>query len=206
MGSPGISAGAGSPGTDYHEPMFVLNLACAYDHRFEGWFASSSDFESQRERELISCPSCGNAQIQKLLSAPRLNIAHLRGGAAAARAEPERSAGTASSQAGASAGPQSAPLPQAGEGAVAAAGPALAPLQQYQEMQRQLMQAVQAVVAGSEDVGERFAEEARRIHYGESERRSIRGQASRADTEALAEEGIAVLKLPLPVGSEGPLQ
>lgn len=178
--------------------MFVLNLACADDHRFEGWFASSSDFESQRERELISCPSCGNAQIQKLLSAPRLNIAHLRGGATAARPEPERSTGTAS--------PQSPSLSQPGEGAETASSPALEPLQQYQQMQRQLMQAVQAVVAGSEDVGERFAEEARRIHYGESERRSIRGQASRADTEALAEEGIAVLKLPLPAGSEGPLQ
>lgn len=187
--------------------MFVLNLACAHDHRFEGWFASSSDFESQRERELISCPSCGNARIQKLLSAPRLNIAHLRAGAAAAaRAEAERSAGTPGLQPGTAASTASAPPPQAGEGAVAAEGPVLAPLQQYQQMQRQLMQAVQAVVAGSEDVGERFAEEARRIHYGESERRSIRGQASRADTEALAEEGIAVLKLPLPAGSEGPLQ
>lgn len=63
-------------------------------------------------------------------------------------------------------------------------------------VQGQVMQALRHMVSQSENVGPRFAEEARRIHYGEAEARSIRGQASRADTEALAEEGIAVLPLP----------
>lgn len=62
------------------------------------------------------------------------------------------------------------------------------------------------VIANTEDVGERFAEEARRIHYGESEQRGIRGKASRAETESLAEEGISVMQLALPEVLKGPLQ
>lgn len=65
---------------------------------------------------------------------------------------------------------------------------------------------VRHVMANTEDVGEKFAEEARRIHYGETEERNIRGQASREDTEALLDEGIAVLPLPVPAGLKGPLQ
>ena len=62
------------------------------------------------------------------------------------------------------------------------------------------------ILANTEDVGERFAEEARRIHYGESEHRGIRGQASRSETEALADEGIEVMQLALPDLLKGPLQ
>ena len=62
------------------------------------------------------------------------------------------------------------------------------------------------VLANTEDVGERFAEEARRIHYGESEQRGIRGKASRAETEALHEEGISVVPMMLPDVLKGQLQ
>lgn len=65
---------------------------------------------------------------------------------------------------------------------------------------------VRHVMAHTEDVGERFAEEARRIHYGEIEERAIRGQASREETQALIEEGIGVLPLPVPKALKGPLQ
>ena len=65
---------------------------------------------------------------------------------------------------------------------------------------------VRHVMANTDDVGERFAEEARRIHYGETEERGIRGQASPEETEALIEEGIAVLPLPIPKALKGPLQ
>ena len=73
-------------------------------------------------------------------------------------------------------------------------------------MQRAWLQMVRQVMANTEDVGERFAEEARRIHHGESEERGIRGQASPEETEALLEEGIGVLPLPIPKGMKGPLQ
>jgi hypothetical protein len=73
-------------------------------------------------------------------------------------------------------------------------------------LQAAWMQMVRHVMANTEDVGEKFAEEARKIHYGESEERGIRGQASREETEALLEEGISVLPLPVPKGLKGPLQ
>ena len=74
------------------------------------------------------------------------------------------------------------------------------------QMQAAWMQLVKQVMANTEDVGERFAEEARKIHYGETEERGIRGQASREETQSLLEEGISVLPLPIPKGLKGPLQ
>jgi hypothetical protein len=65
---------------------------------------------------------------------------------------------------------------------------------------------VRHVLAHTDDVGTRFAEEARKIHYGETEERAIRGHASRADTQALLEEGIAVLSLPIPAALKGSVQ
>jgi hypothetical protein len=73
-------------------------------------------------------------------------------------------------------------------------------------MQAKWLQLVHHVLANTEDVGERFAEEARRIHYGESEERHIRGLASREETDALLEEGIGVLPLPIPKALKGPVQ
>jgi hypothetical protein len=143
--------------------MKVLNLRCAHDHRFEGWFASDDDYHSQRERGLVECPLCGDAAIERLPSAPRLNLA-------AAKAEAQQ---------------QVISAPQ---------------------LQSMWMQAVRHVLAHTEDVGERFAEEARRIHYGEADSRGIRGKASREDTEALLEEGIEVMPLSIPAGLDGPVQ
>ena len=73
-------------------------------------------------------------------------------------------------------------------------------------LQAAWLKMVRHVLANTEDVGERFAEEARSIHYGETEERGIRGQASREETEALLEEGIGVLPLPIPKSLKGPLQ
>jgi len=75
-----------------------------------------------------------------------------------------------------------------------------------QQLQAAWMKMVRHVMAHTEDVGAQFAEEARKIHYGEREQRNIRGQASRAETEALLDEGIEILPLPLPAGLKGPLQ
>jgi hypothetical protein len=73
-------------------------------------------------------------------------------------------------------------------------------------VQAEWLKLVRHVMSNTEDVGERFAEEARRIHYGESEERGIRGRASQEETEALLDEGIGVLPLPVPKGLKGPLQ
>lgn len=151
--------------------MLVLNLACGHDHRFEGWFGSNDDFESQQARGLIGCPVCADTTITRLPSAPRLNVAHPRGDN------------------------KQAPVP-----GVETTPPT------DQGLQRRVLQAIQQVLAKTEDVGPRFAEEARRIHYGEAEERGIRGQASATEAIALAEEGIAVMALPLPESLKGTLQ
>lgn len=75
-----------------------------------------------------------------------------------------------------------------------------------QALQAAFLQMARRIVAQTEDVGERFAEEARKIHYGETEERGIRGQASPEQTRELIEEGIAVMPLPLPDGLKEPLQ
>jgi hypothetical protein len=73
-------------------------------------------------------------------------------------------------------------------------------------LQSQWLRAVRQVMNSTEDVGERFPEEARRIHYGEVEERGIRGKASKEDADALREEGIEVMALPLPDAVKGPVQ
>lgn len=151
--------------------MKVLDLSCAHGHSFEGWFGSEDDFQSQLERQLVECPMCGDTEVLKKLSAPRLNF-------------------------GASA-PQAATATPTREVAATPSDP---------QLQAAWMKMVRHVMANTEDVGEQFAEEARRIHYGESDERNIRGQASREETEALLEEGIAVMPLPIPKALKGPIQ
>jgi hypothetical protein len=150
--------------------MKVLNLRCAHDHRFEGWFASAEEFESQLARSLVECPICGDTAVNRLPSAPRLNVGGLR----------EDNGPT-------------------GPGARTQTDPQL-------QMQSMWLKMVRHMVQNTEDVGERFPEEARRIHYGEAEERGIRGRASREDADALREEGIEVTSLPLPPALKGPVQ
>lgn len=152
--------------------MLVLNLGCAQGHRFEGWFGSAQDFESQQTRGLVSCPVCSSAEVQRLPSAPRLNVAHLR---------QEKSSGSAIK-------PPSGPTAEQGEPSPEAAT--------VSRLQQAALQALRQVMAKTEDVGERFAEEARRMHYGEAEERAIRGRASREDALALVDEGIELIALP----------
>ena len=148
--------------------MKVLDLACAHDHRFEGWFASEDDFVDQCGRGLVTCPVCADASITKRLSAPRLNLGAVQ--------------------------PQAAPAQAVALG------------DEQLQMQAAWMALARRVLANTDDVGDKFAEEARRIHYGEAQERGIRGKATPAETEALMDEGIAVMPLPLPEALKGPLQ
>ncbi len=126
--------------------MKVLNLVCTNHHLFEGWFASEDDYQGQVERGLLACPMCADGAIDRLPSAPRLNMSR----------------------------------------------------------QPELLRVLRHVMDNTEDVGERFPEEARRIHYGEAEGRGIRGRATREEAAALAEEGIEVVAIQLPPSLKGP--
>ena len=145
--------------------MKVLNLRCSNDHRFEGWFASDDDFQSQGERGLVTCPMCNDTSIFRLPSAPRLNVSKPRDAVPAETKVPVQA-----------------------------------------QMQAHWLRAVRHMMKNTEDVGDRFPEEARRIHYGESEERGIRGRASAEDADALREEGIEVVAVALPEPLKGPLQ
>lgn len=160
--------------------MKVLDLHCPAGHVFEGWFASEDDFQSQRQRQLVQCPMCGASEITKRLSAPRLNLG----------AQPPKASEAQSAK-------------------PAAAVPAVPPeisvqaREHLQSMQAAWMQWSRKVAENTEDVGKTFAEEARRIHYGEAEERAIRGQTSPREAMELLEEGIAVLPLALPESASG---
>ncbi|PRF67701.1 DUF1178 domain-containing protein [Burkholderia multivorans] len=140
--------------------MKVLDLQCPHGHRFEGWFASADEFESQLSRKLVECPVCGTTEVSRMPSAPRLNL---------------------------SGATQAQPVDQ-------------------RALQAQVMRALREVLAKTENVGERFAEEARRIHYNEAPARSIRGVTTPEDAQALVEEGIDVMPLPIPAALKEPLQ
>lgn len=157
--------------------MKVLDLHCTHGHVFEGWFASEDDFQAQLARGLVACPNCGDQQVAKKLSMPRFNL-----GAAA----PARAAAPA-------AGPVEQ-LPAGGKGDTV-----------HQELQAAWLRVARRIVAETEDVGHRFADEARRIHHGDAPERAIRGQASPQETAALIEEGVPVMSLPLPDALKGPV-
>ena len=153
--------------------MKVLDLQCAQHHVFEGWFGSEDDYQSQLTRGLLNCPMCGDANVSKKLSAPRLNLN--------------------ATEAADNATPTSPSLQD-----VANLEPA--------QLQAALLKMVRHVVANTEDVGNSFPEEARKMHYGEAEQRNIRGHATPEETEELIDEGIAVMPLPLPDVLKEPLQ
>jgi hypothetical protein len=168
--------------------MKVLDLQCRQSHVFEGWFASEDVFQDQRRRGLVQCPLCSDDQIEKRLSAPRLNL----GAREPAKAQVEPRAAQARSNAGG--------LPPEVQ-ALATAAPALPPA-----VQAAWLELARKVVAHTEDVGAQFAQEARRMHYGEAQERAIRGQASVDEAMELRDEGIAVVPLPLPTAAKETLQ
>ena len=140
--------------------MIIFDLNCTHGHVFEGWFASGEEFDRQKERGLVACPVCNDAQVVRRPSAK----VRVRKGSAGAGAG---SQGVAAS---------SVPA-RSGQGAAQEAIAGFPP---------ELVAKLREIVKNTEDVGERFPEEARKIHYDEAPKRSIRGKASAEDVEALS--------------------
>ncbi|MBZ8133020.1 DUF1178 family protein [Afifella sp. IM 167] len=153
--------------------MIHYALRCDEGHAFDGWFASSEAFETQRQGGQLSCPVCGGTKVDKALMAPAVS-AKTRG------AEPDEGAGPGSSPSG--------KAPVAAMPAPAALPPQL--VEALREVRR-------LVKVHSEYVGDKFAEEARKIHYEEADPRGIYGEASPEEAKALSEEGIEFHPLPL---------
>ena len=161
--------------------MISFDLCCLAVHRFEGWFASAKNYEEQLARGLIICPYCGDRNIKKMLSAP--NVGRKANQVVSANAMRRHDFDSApdgdQSDVGAVINAPDAP------GLMAKMAEKIA------EVQKQLLQ-------DSAWVGGHFAEEARAIHYGETESRLIHGETSAGEAQDLHEEGISVAPLLFP--------
>ena len=167
--------------------MIRYALACHRAHEFESWFPSSDAYDAQRARGLVECPVCGSAKVEKQIMAPRV-----------VRTDKGRDLGKDKDSETSPAPSLPVPAPAAPE---AAAASAPQPVALFSEKERELRAMVRAlrehVEKTAEHVGGRFPDEARRMHYGEIEHRSIYGEATPAEARELIEEGIEVHPLPI---------
>jgi hypothetical protein len=173
--------------------MIVSDLICSDGHRFESWFRSGAAYEDQSEHKAIVCPVCGDTAVGK---APMRLFVSRRG-------EHDRDrAGSPDPEAATAAGSPSASSPPASPSPPSRAAPSDQPASQptpasVPSAAEETLQALRKLIeATCDDVGREFAEEARRIHYGETDPRNIYGKASADEADALREEGIAVQSLP----------
>lgn len=146
--------------------MIRYRLRCNAEHEFEAWFQNSSAFEKQAESGLLSCPGCGSSEVARALMAPALQGTHKESAPVPAEISPEQK-----------------------QVAIQAQTQALALKQQLLTLRRKIEQ-------NFDNVGDRFAEEARKIHYGDSDVRGIYGDTTPQEREALADEGIEVGTVP----------
>lgn len=155
--------------------MIRYNLRCERDHTFESWFQSSAAYESQEKRKLVSCPACGSVKVERAIMAPRIV-----------------------SKKGRDKAPQPAPAAATPTGTEVAA-PASTPLlmAQERELRAKLKELRDHIVKNADNVGERFPNEARKMHYGDIEHRPIYGEASPDEARSLIDEGIEVSPLPV---------
>ena len=151
--------------------MIRYALRCDHDHAFESWFQSSSTYESQVKRKLVSCPICGSMKVEKAIMAPRIVGKKGRERAAPTPSEPAEILPPATST----------PLVMA----------------QERELRAKLKELRDHIVKNADNVGERFPNEARKMHYGDIEHRPIYGEASPEEARSLIDEGVEVSPLPV---------
>ena len=135
--------------------MIRFALICEHEHEFEGWFRSNDDFDTQKKRGFVDCPSCGSHKVQKALMAPAVSTARKQETIALAMGEAQKQA--------------------------------LAQLKAMAEKVRE----------NADYVGDKFAEEARKIHFGEAEARGIYGEATLEEAKSLAEDGVEFMPIPV---------
>lgn len=154
--------------------MIRYNLRCERGHAFESWFQSSSAYDSQRKRKLVTCPTCDSAKVEKAIMAPQI-----------ARKSRNPDAG------------KEVAVPVATD--TAASVPASTPLMmaQERELRTKLKELRDHITKNADNVGEKFPNEARKMHYGDIEHRPIYGEASPDEARSLIDEGIEVAPLPV---------
>ena len=154
--------------------MIRYALACDQGHAFESWFQNSAAYDKQVKRGLVTCPVCNSAKVDKALMTPRIAGARKRGDE-----------------------PAPAPPPEAPAAAPEAPAPVAMVSPQERELRSKLKELREHLVKNADHVGKKFPEEARKMHYGEIEHRSIYGEASPDQAKELHEEGIEFHPLPV---------
>jgi len=156
--------------------MIRYALNCERGHGFESWFQNSAAYDKQVKRGLVACPVCGSAKVEKAIMAPRLNRTDTEGHFEVPAPPPPVPAPVSA--------PTTAPAP------VAVMSPP------ERELRKKLKELREHITKNADYVGAGFPEQARKIHYGESEHRSIYGEASPNEARELFEEGIEFHPLP----------
>jgi len=156
--------------------MIRYSLVCERKHDFEIWFKNSADYDKQAKRGLVTCPACGSAKVEKALMAPAL--------ARGAKKDVPVPVAEAPPTAG-------VPAPVENKTPVAMISP------QEQEFRAKLKELRDHLTKNADNVGAKFPEEARKMHYGESEHRSIYGEASPQEAKELLDEGVELHPLPV---------
>ena len=153
--------------------MIRYSLRCERGHAFESWFQSSAAYESQEKRKLVNCPVCGSAKVERAIMAPQIVSKR---------------------------GRDSAPIPApAAAPTTDVTAPASTPLlmAQERELRAKIKELRDHIVKNADNVGERFPNEARKMHYGDIEHRPIYGEASPEEARSLIDEGVEVSPLPV---------
>jgi hypothetical protein len=178
--------------------MIKYALQCNQGHSFESWFDSSSAYDKLARRGFVECPACGSTQVEKQIMSPTVRLVAAQ--APADKTSEQGSSGVSAGGGGGGAATQSAtPMAVAAEPALPAEVPDL-PVALLSEKAQELREMIRSfhahVEANTDDVGSKFADEARKIHYGEAEERAIRGKASLEEAAELQAEGIGFIPLP----------
>ena len=135
--------------------MIRFSLSCEHDHEFEAWFRSNDDFDTQKKRGFVECPSCGSSKVEKALMAPAVSTGRKREKIALAMGE------------------------------------------QQKKVMAQLKEMSEKIRENADYVGDKFAEEARKIHFGEADARGIYGEATPDEARSLAEDGVGFMPIPV---------
>ena len=161
--------------------MIRYALNCDQGHTFESWFANSAAYDKQAKRGLVACPICGSAKVEKAIMAP--NLAARVGDSGTADPRPPA--------------PPAPPLQPAPTPPIPPKTPVAMMSTAERELRHKLKELRDHITKNAHYVGPRFPEEARKIHYGETEHRSIYGEASPEEAKQLHEEGIEFHPLPI---------
>ena len=135
--------------------MIRFSLHCDHDHEFEAWFRNNDDFDTQKKRGFVECPTCGSKKVEKALMAPSVSTGRKKEKIALAMGEAQKQA--------------------------------MAQLKALSEKMRE----------NADYVGDKFADEARKIHFGETEARGIYGEATPEEARDLLDDGVEFMPIPV---------